>query len=257
MADHVNKIDDQHADSLHVAAYDEWHHLAALKDNTSSPLDLPWYESVSRNIKDHPGGDILEIGCGRGKFAIWLAKMMPQFKVTGVDFSQTAIELATQSAASQKTGVSFIQGDATALPIADDSFDLVISCECMEHVEEPSKMAREMARVLKPGGRFCLTTPSQLNGMIIARLHSLLTGRPYDSGAGVQPRENFYFFWTVRRYLRKAGLTVERMESSHYQWLLLPGVDPARLRTTQFSTRWARRLAFPFGLHFSFFGQKP
>ncbi|MEI6536171.1 MAG: class I SAM-dependent methyltransferase [Verrucomicrobiaceae bacterium] len=252
----MNEINEQYASDPHVAAYDDWHQIAELKDETQSPLDLPWYESVWRNIKNHPGGAVLEIGCGRGRFAIWLAKEMPQFRVTGLDFSQAAIELAKQSAASQQAGVRFIQGDAEALPFENNSFDLVISCECMEHVANPRMMAKEMARVLKPGGRFCLTTPSQLNGMMIARLHSLITRRPYDSGAGVQPRENFYFYWTVRRYLQEAGLVVEQMESSHYQWLLLPGVDPARLRTTQFSTPWARRLAFPFGLHFSFFGRK-
>lgn len=237
--------------------YDAWHHQMKGDTEHESPLEHPWYESVYREIKDYPPCRVLEVGCGRGGFAIWLSRQAPQLSLTGLDFSGAAIDIAQKSAAAQNAKVEFVQGDAEALPFADGSFDLVISCECMEHVPHPPQMAEELARVLKPGGRFCLTTPSQLNGMMIGWLHSLLTRKPYNSGAGVQPRENFYFYWMVRRYLRQAGLTVGRMESSHYQWLLLPGVDPAKLRTNQFSSRWARRLARPFGLHFSFFGQKP
>jgi SAM-dependent methyltransferase len=199
---------------------------------------------------------VLEVGCGRGGFAIWLSKKLPQFRIVGLDFSLAAIEIARESATPQESSVEFVQGDAEALPFEDAMFDLVISCECMEHVPHPPQMAREMARVLKPGGRFCLTTENYLNGMLIGWLHSWLTGRPFNSGSGVQPRENFFFFWMIRGYLRDAGLTVKTMESSHHQWLLLPRVNPAKLCTQQFKNSFARRLAFPFGRHMSYFGQK-
>ena len=68
----------------------------------------------------------------------------------------------------------------------------------MEHVLDPPKMAMEIARVLKPGGKFCVTTPSHFNGVLLAWARSWITGKPYDSGAGVQPHENFYFFWNVK-----------------------------------------------------------
>lgn len=238
--------------------YDEWQRFRHLKDleEFSSPLDHPWYESVYREIQDYPACRMLEVGCGRGGFAVWLSKHAPQFKITALDFSGAAIEIARETAAVAEASVEFIQGDAQALPFERDSFDLVISCECMEHVPDPAKMAHELARVLKPGGRLALTTPSQLNGMLIGWAYAWLTGCAYNSGAGVQPHENFYFFWTVRRYLSRAGLVVDRMESSTYQWLLLPRVNPAKLCTRQFKSGWAKSLAFPFGLHFSFFCRK-
>jgi demethylmenaquinone methyltransferase/2-methoxy-6-polyprenyl-1,4-benzoquinol methylase len=222
-----------------------------------SPLDHPWYESVYREIRDYPACRELEVGCGRGGFAIWLSKNVPQFQITALDFSGAAIDIARTKAVAEGSSVKFVQGDAQALPFENDTFDLVISCECMEHVPDPRKMACELARVLKPGGRLALTTPSQLNGMLIGWLHSWLTRRPYNSGAGVQPHENFYFFWTVHRYLRLAELEVDRMESSTFQWLLLPRVDPAKLCTRKFKSAWAKALAFPFGLQFSFFARKP
>lgn len=237
--------------------YDEWHRHMKRAGESASPLDHPWYESVYREIRHYTACRVLEVGCGRGGFATWLSKSAPQFKITALDFSGAAIEIARETASAQGAVVEFIQGDAQALPFESDSFDLVISCECMEHVPDPAKMACELARVLKPGGRLALTTPSQLNGMLIGWAHCYLTNRPYNSGAGVQPHENFYFFWTVRRYLRQAGLEVDRMESSTFQWLLLPRVDPAKLCTLRFKSGWAQALAFPFGLQFSFFGMKP
>jgi ubiquinone/menaquinone biosynthesis C-methylase UbiE len=188
---------------------------------------------------------------------MWLEHHAPQFQITALDFSGAAIDIAKQRAAAAGSKVEFVQGDAQSLPFASDSFDLIVSCECMEHVPEPPAMAREMHRVLRPGGAYALTTPSQLNGMIMAWAHSKMTGRAYNSGAGVQPHENFYFFWNVRSYLQQAGLSVDRMESSTYQWLLLPRVAPARLCTPHFANPLAKALAFPFGLHFSFFGRRP
>jgi hypothetical protein len=81
--------------------------------------------------------------------------------------------------------------------------------------------------------------------------------KPFNSGSGVQPHENLFFFWMISKYLRSSGLVLERTESCHLQWLLLPRVDPARLCTEHFSSPWSRFLAKPFGRHYSFFGFKP
>jgi ubiquinone/menaquinone biosynthesis C-methylase UbiE len=244
------------ADPTVLTAYNEWHRQMRDAGEPASPLELSWYASVYNEIARYSGGKVLEIGCGRGSFALWLHQNAPQFSLTALDFSQSAIDIACERAAKLPSSPLFVQGDAQALPFDDDSFDLILSCECMEHVPDPRQMAREMARVLRSGGGYCLTTPSQLNGMMLGWLHSWWKGKPYNSGAGVQPHENFYFFWNVRRYLMQAGLTVERMESSTFQWLLLPGVAPHKLCTRRFRNPLAQKLAFPFGLHFSFFGRK-
>lgn len=236
--------------------YDQWHRDMKHASENDSPLTQPWYESVYRELKNYPGGRLLEVGCGRGGFAIWLAKNAPQFSIVALDFSGAAIAIAKESAAAQQVDVEFVQGDAEALHFADNSFDVVISCECMEHVPHPPVMAREIARVLKPEGRFLLTTENYLNGMLLGWLMSWLRREPFNSGSGVQPRENFFLFWMVLSHLQSAGLSVTRMESCHHQWLLLPRVDPAKLCTKMFTNTVARWLAFPFGRHVSFFGRK-
>lgn len=237
--------------------YNSWHERMNAAGRIDDPLVFPWYKAAFHHIKKHAHGGLLEVGCGRGEFALWLSRTMPALKITAVDFSESAIVIAKSNATIVDTSISFIQDDAQALGFANDSFDYVVSCECMEHVLNPPKMAMEIARVLKPGGKFCLTTPSHLNGVLLAWAWSLITGKPYNSGAGVQPHENFYFFWNVKTYLRDAGLKIDKTESSCYQWLLLPRVNPAKLCTQNFSSKWVRAVAKPFGLHFSFFGHKP
>jgi ubiquinone/menaquinone biosynthesis C-methylase UbiE len=217
----------------------------------------PWYRAAFNGIQGHLKGDLLELGCGRGQFALWLASAVSDLRVTGVDFSTSAITIARKKITSGSRAVRFVAGDAQCVPFADNTFDWIVSCECLEHLPEPQRMAAEMFRVLKPGGGFCLTTENYLNGMLLAWLHCYLTGRPFNSGTGVQPLEQFFVSPQVKGYLKRAGLVVERTESTHYQWLLLPGVAPARLCTPRFKTSWARMFAKPFGRHFSFFGYKP
>lgn len=242
--------------SSEVNAYDRWHEQRR-KFDVASPLEFPWYQSVYQSIGNRLHGSVLEVGCGRGDFAVWLSLRRPDLRIAAVDFSGAAMTIAQSLARSEGASVDFQRADAESLPFEDKSFDFVISCECIEHVLNPKVMTSEIARVTKPGGHFCLTTENYLNGMFLQWLVTWLTGRPMNTGSGVQPRENFFVFWMVRRYLQKAGLVVDRMESCHYQWLLLPRVAPATLCTQTFSKPWLRRLALPFGRHFTFIGHKP
>jgi ubiquinone/menaquinone biosynthesis C-methylase UbiE len=238
-----------------AAAYDKWHARNGFE--VGIPLQFPWYASVADHIGQDVRGDLLEVGCGRGEFALWLAETSPRAHVIRVDFSETAIEMARRRASGTSASLRFMVGDAQRLEFPDNSFDWVVSCECMEHVPSPPAMAAEIYRVLKPGGKFCLTTENYLNGMLVAWLYSWLTRRPFNSGSGVQPIEKFFLYLQVQGHLSRAGLKVAGTASSHYQWLLLPRIDPARLCTNGFQSSWARRIAKPFGRHFSFFGFKP
>jgi ubiquinone/menaquinone biosynthesis C-methylase UbiE len=234
-------------------AYDTWHRERAGFDNDSALP--PWYESVYRELQGVRASRILEVGCGRGEFAVLMSKIFPKARISGIDFSEAAIEIAKRR--NDRENVFFEQADACCLPFEKGEFDLVISCECLEHVEDPRAMAREVSRVAKPGAKICITTENYFNGMLLARIHSWITKRPFDSGSGVQPRENLFFFWIVRRYLEDAGLSLERTESSYCQWLLLPGVAPSAFCTQYFKGKIIRRLMKPFGRHFSFFLRKP
>ncbi|MBO7340029.1 MAG: class I SAM-dependent methyltransferase [Lachnospiraceae bacterium] len=93
---------------------------------------------------------ILEIGCGPGALAEALRRWYPKAKITAIDRDSQFIAFARENIA----GVEFCEGDATALPFADNTFDVTISNTVQEHVE-PKAFWGEQLRVLKPGG-ICL-----------------------------------------------------------------------------------------------------
>ncbi len=237
-----------------VHDYDHWHeHRATFDDNAEEPTE-PWHRTVIKLLPDLNGRRLLEIGCGRGDFSIWLAKQFPDAEIVGVDFSTTAISIAQSRAAAAAVNAQFVVGDAEALGFSDDEFDYVISCECFEHVPNPEKMAGEIGRVLRPSGKFILTTENYFNGMVLGWLISWMRKAKFNSGSGVQPHENFFLFWRVKALLESGGLKVNHMESNHFQWLLLPRTNPARLLTADFESPILKRLFRPFGRHFTFSG---
>lgn len=237
--------------------YDHWHEqIGTYEDRTEVPRH-PWHLTVMKLLPDLRGKRVLEVGCGRGDFSIWLSKTFPGAEIVGVDFSAKAISIAESRAAQSASKVRFVVNDAEALSFPDQEFDYLISCECFEHVPNPGRMAAEMCRVLKPAGRFILTTENYLNGMLLGWLMSWIRKMPFDSGSGVQPHENFFLFWRVKALLISGGLKVTHMESNHFQWLLLPRTDPMSLTTTDFSNRKLKRLFRPFGRHFTFSGHRP
>lgn len=236
--------------------YDAWHQHHTEAESQIEEPHHPWHVTVSRLLPDLRGLKVLELGCGRGDFAIWLANKNPDAQIVGVDFSDVAIATA-RGRANGRSSTSFQVEDAERLSFADASFDYVISCECLEHVLHPERMAAEIFRVLKPGGHFILTTENYFNGMILLWIKTWLTGAPFDSGSGVQPHENFFLFWRVKRILESAGLRVSHMESNHYQWLLLPRTDPGKLVTQDFHSPSLQRVLRPFGRHFTFCGTRP
>ncbi len=236
--------------------YEAWHQRLAEVEAEGSVLQHPWYVTVARLLADLNGQRVLEIGCGRGDFSIWLAGKYRDALITGVDFSEAAIATAQKRASLGGSRAQFKVEDAEALSFADGGFDCVFSCECMEHVPHPERMAREIHRVLSPGGQFILTTENYFNGMILQWLKTWTLGTPFDSGSGIQPHENFFLFWRVQKILEGGGLKVKKMESNHYQWLLLPRVDPMKLVTFDFQNRLLKRIFRPFGRHFTFCGER-
>lgn len=104
---------------------------------------------------------ILEIGCGPGALAGALRRWYPNAEITAVDRDSEFISFARE----HENGITFLEGDATALPFADNSFDVVISNTVSEHIE-PSGFYGEQLRVLKADG-ICLVLSSR-KGIFIA-----------------------------------------------------------------------------------------
>jgi ubiquinone/menaquinone biosynthesis C-methylase UbiE len=102
------------------------------------------------------GEKALDIGCGGGWESIFLAKY--GYEVTGVDLSPNALEIAKKRSADAGVTVIFLQGSALDLPVADQSIDFINDRGCFHVIqaEDRPQYAKEVLRVLKPGGLFLL-----------------------------------------------------------------------------------------------------
>jgi ubiquinone/menaquinone biosynthesis C-methylase UbiE len=97
-----------------------------------------------------PKGDerALDAGTGAGTLALALAPLVQE--VVGVDIVP---ELLQRARAAAPPNVTFIEGDATNLPLETGSFDLACSRRTLHHIARPERAVAELARVTKPGGR--------------------------------------------------------------------------------------------------------
>lgn len=99
---------------------------------------------------------ILVDGCGVG---MYVRALQPYaHAVAGIDIEAEHLEIAQQNAPGAEISLAMCEH----LPYADDSFDLVLSHEVLEHVQDDRQAAAEMARVLKPGGRAVIFAPNRL-----------------------------------------------------------------------------------------------
>ena len=98
---------------------------------------------------------VLDLGCGTGTLAIMVTQMQPGTDVTGLDADPQMLRVARYKSARAKAPVKFDVGMTYDLPYPDESFDRVLSSILIHHLKTPDKKrtAREVFRVLKPGGR--------------------------------------------------------------------------------------------------------
>jgi len=241
--------------SLDPQAYDAWHrsvHGAA----DAPALELAqWHHDALSLSPPLQGRRVLEVGCGVGDFAVHLARAGAT--VTAVDFAPVAIEMARARAAAHAETVDFRAADAQNLPFPDESFDLLFSCECLEHLPDPAQALREMTRVLRPGGQLMLTTENYSNAMLLAWVVAWWRREPFNSGSVAQPIEQFFLFWRVRRMLREAGLRVRRMIGAHHVFLLLPRFHPHTFVRERFRWPFFAWLFRSWARHVSFLAEKP
>lgn len=115
------------------------------------PLQMYHYLAAKTSLDEK---DVLEVGCGRGGGARYIASAMNPNSYVGLDLAQSAVDLANKI--HKQSNLKFIQGSAEEIPVESDSMDVVInveSCHCYGSVD---KFLSEVKRVLKPNGYLLL-----------------------------------------------------------------------------------------------------
>lgn len=159
--------------------------------------DETWH--YHRLIEKHlrPGMRVLDAGCGRTSDTAFLQAAGCQ--VLGVDLDPRI---------SQNAGLRFaIRGRLEQLPLSDHSIDLAVSRYVAEHLADPSAALAEMARVLRPGGKFVFLTPNRWHYVtVISRLTPLSFHRWVNARRGVADEDVFPTFYRLNTRSRIAAL---------------------------------------------------
>jgi SAM-dependent methyltransferase len=170
----------------------------------------PGGEATTRRALELAGvgsGDrVLDVACGHGASALLAARELG-CRVVGLEYGTRAVQEATAAAraAGLQARASFRRGDAEALPFASDSFDVVL-CECaLCTFPDKAQAARELRRVLRPGGRLALCDVVVEDSRLIAELRGPLAVLACVGEA--LPRSGY------ERLLADAGLPVLAVES--------------------------------------------
>jgi ubiquinone/menaquinone biosynthesis C-methylase UbiE len=149
-----------------------------------------------------PGARVLEIAPGPGYLSVALAKLGP-FKVTGLDISESFVQMASQYAKREGVTARFIHGSASDIPLEDGLFDLVVCRAAFKNFSEPLAALNEMHRVLKPGGRAVIID--------LRKDSSMEEIASYVDGLGVSPANRWFMKFTFRHMLLKRAYTAEQM----------------------------------------------
>jgi len=114
-----------------------------------SKIHIPWIHSHI-----DPKSKILDVGCGGGFLSNPLSEL--GHDVIGLDISNESLDIAKKFDKSKR--VKYITADARKIPLPDNSFDVIISMDFLEHVKEVQAVVDEISRLLKPGGLFFFHT---------------------------------------------------------------------------------------------------
>jgi len=185
------------------------------------------YEDEARLLGEVAGRDVLEVGCGGAQCARWLAGQGA--RVTAFDLSGRQLRHARRI--DERLGrvpVPLVQADATALPFADAVFDLACSAfGAVPFVADSARVMREVARVLRPGGRWVFSVPHPFrwtlpdlgdeHGLVVE--HSYFDRRPYveqDEQGVAGYAEHHRTVGDRIRELREAGFVLADLVEPEY-----------------------------------------
>jgi SAM-dependent methyltransferase len=149
----------------------------------------PVVEGVIARAVLAPGEEVLDLGSGTGAVAERAAAVVgPSGRVTGVDISPEMLALARQRAGVLGLGnVSMLEGRAESIPADRAAFDVVLACLSMMYVIDRDTAAGEIARVLRPGGRFVAAvwgSPEQCDIVLFQQTAGRFAGPPPVPGVG-------------------------------------------------------------------------
>jgi 2-polyprenyl-6-hydroxyphenyl methylase/3-demethylubiquinone-9 3-methyltransferase len=186
-------------------------------------------KTIGQDISDVPL-DIADIGCNAGTFSMMWAEA--GHRVVGVDINEPLVEIARKRAADKGLDVDFRIGTAVDLPLKDNSADVCVAEDLIEHVKDWESAVSEFVRILKPGGILWLTTTNALSPVQdefnlkffswyprFLKDHFIelaMTSRPELANHAKHPAYNWFTPYGLMRHLDSLGLsTMDRFDIAY------------------------------------------
>lgn len=107
------------------------------------------------------GKRVLDLGCGYGGRALWYAEHCRPSAIAGIEIAEPVVDRCR--ALARRDGheeIEFLKGFGENLPFDDEAFDIVVSYDVQEHVQDPARTLEEIGRVLRPGGEAWMVFPT-------------------------------------------------------------------------------------------------
>jgi len=186
--------------------------------------DQAWRRAALRETALPPRGLLLDVATGSGDVLLQAARLYPQARGVGVDFTPEMLARAQARLAPAGLGdrFSLIQADALWLPFADETFDAAISAFMMRNVADVPRAFREQRRVVRPGGRVVCLELTWPRTAFFQRLFALyfqgfvpwlgsrLSGHPEAYRYLPESVAGFFTPTQVQDFMEDAGLTEVR-----------------------------------------------
>jgi SAM-dependent methyltransferase len=166
-------------------------------------------ESELEILGDVRAKDVLEFGCGAAQWSIELAKLGA--RAVGIDQSRRQLAHAVRQLARSKVDLPLVAADGECLPFRDSTFDVVFCDYGAMTFGDPYSTVPEVARVLRPGGRFAFSTTSPLFMMCLP-----------DGGEHPSPNlTGDYFGMHELRYVEDDGTESVEFQLTYGDWIRL------------------------------------
>jgi demethylmenaquinone methyltransferase / 2-methoxy-6-polyprenyl-1,4-benzoquinol methylase len=191
-------------------------------------LHHSWRQRAADRAQVSPGDAVLDVCCGTGDLAFELARRVaPGGHVVGCDFSEQMLDLAREKAAEREAPVRFEWADALELPYDDGRFDAVTVGFGVRNFADRDRGLREMARVLRPGGRLAILEFTEPTRPPFSTFYSLWFDRIVPVLGRLTPNPDAYSYLAESVHgFPDPGALAAKMDGAGFErigWLLTAG----------------------------------